>query len=372
VVERPLLAPRPAVVRPRQVDIDRAKAPVLPPPRGRSTVTRLALAFGELATLLDAGLTLQRAVATQVGTPDGRLWQEVLACVHSGASFSEAMAFLPPADRALLRVGEETGDLAGAVRRVAACMEQQLHMRRRVTSMMIYPLCVFVLCLLGVLAAPVLFDAVYRLLNTLHVDVPWTTRVMMAFSHFIQNGWTWTVVSVLLLGAGPVWKRLNRDTAFRYRKDNWILRFRFLGDVWRHHLVVVMTLNLATLYEAGVPLQKALRLAGEATGNMILEDVATRVSHATMDGETLSVAMKKEPLLPALLWQLVATGEETGTVGPSLRHFVRMGQDQVDAMVFRTLALLEPALYWVIGSVAAFTAVASLSPLVSAMDGLVR
>jgi general secretion pathway protein F len=326
---------------------------------GRVPARELLAFTQQLATLLDAGLPLERALSIlgDLAT-SARLRQVVLdvaQSVRGGSTLADALAKHHPRPFSRLyvntvRAGERGGVLEVALRRLADHLEALRELREAVTSALIYPL---LLALVGAGAVVFLLTFVLPRFADIFADLgqalPWPTRVLLAASQALSTYW-W-VLALAALGLALGWQMLTRSEAGRLGMDRALLRAPLLGDLLRKVEVGRMIRTLATLLGAGVPLLGALAVAGESTANRILALALASVQEGVKRGDGLARPLSQTGEFPSFAVHMVRVGEETGRLEDMLGRVAAVYEGEIRVAVRRFVALLEPAIIIVLGLV---------------------
>ncbi len=312
----------------------------------------LLLLTEELAALFRAGLPLLKCIdilkQRRGGTVAGGVLDRVRDRVAGGLSLSAAFA---QEDRSLriprlfvtsVRIGENSGDLEGALRRYAHHLERAQKLRSRVRAALLYPAALFgvsmavIVILLGfVLPRFADFYASHQ------ADLPLPTRVLMGFAGAVESGGT--IVLALLVGAGIVffvWGRSDAGTVLRERIG---LRAPLLGNLRRLYLDVESSRTMATLLRGGAPLTEAIEVAAEGTDHSLHRRRLRRVGELVSQGNSLHRSLEMNGLMDSMGLEMVEVGESTGTLEEMLGHVADSYDEILDRRLNTAVGLLEPA-----------------------------
>ena len=328
--------------------------------RQRITDRHVATATRELATLLRAGLPLDRALSILVTLSESERLQEMLAAVceqvKGGTSLADAMQAQDGVFSRfylnLLRAGEAGGALEVVLERLADHMEQNRDLRDTLISAMIYPailVCVALVSIFILLGYVVpqfteLFEGVGQVL-------PLPTRITIAVGEFLrQYGWL-----VVLLVAGVFWLlryQLGQPRS-RYRWHARFLKLPLAGSIITGIEVMRFSRTLGTLLHNGVPLLKALGIVKDTVGNQVIADDLERVASSLKEGQSLAAPLAEVAHFPAFAVHMIRVGEESGRLEDILMQVAQVYERETRTTMQRMLALLEPLLILVLGVVIA-------------------
>ncbi|MBI3011174.1 MAG: type II secretion system F family protein, partial [Candidatus Omnitrophica bacterium] len=283
-----------------------------------------------------------------------------------GRTLSQALARHPkafgPVELGLIRVGEAGGLLDDTLLQLAHLLEWEMEMRNQLKQAFQYPVIV-----LGTLAFAMTAMVVFvlprfaRMFQSLHIQLPLQTRLLMALSYVISHfGW---LIALLLAGAAAGWLLYLRTSAGRLRWHRWKLRLPLLGPVCVELAMSRFARVVAALNRAGVPILETLALAGQSVNNRYVQQVIGNVRNRVKGGDNLANALRREPLFPPVVVQMVATGEEAGRLDELLQSVSDYYDQQVRYFVKKLVTYLEPALLIVVGIGVLVMATAVLVPM---------
>ncbi|MEE9299921.1 MAG: type II secretion system F family protein [Alphaproteobacteria bacterium] len=311
----------------------------------------LALATRELATLLQAGLTLERSLEILKSIAEqpalGEMLARVLERVRGGTSLADAMASeertFPRYYVSMVRAGETGGSLEQVLARLADFMEKTQEMAESVRSALIYP--AFLLTLAGV-SVIVLLTVVIPEFRPLFEDagesLPLATQLLVGFGELFRAYW-WVLLAVIALLV-LLARRAMANPAHRQRWDRAALRLPLFGALLAKIEVARFSRTLGTLLRNGVALLPALAIVKDTLSNRVMaqavEDVALRVK----EGQGLATPLTAAGVFPALAVNLVRVGEETGELESMLDKIAEIYDREIQRSLDRLLAMLVPAL----------------------------
>jgi general secretion pathway protein F len=337
--------------------------------RGMS-LSELALVTRQLATLVRAGLPLEKALRTGADQAEKRNTQRILLAVRSkvaeGHSFAKALADFPAAFpdlyRATVNAGEQSGHLDAVLDRLADYVEMRQGLQQNVTLALVYPAVLTSLALLivaGLLTYVV--PEVVQVFAHMGQDLPDLTRALMATSDFARNSGVYVVAAIAL----SVWlaRRALRNPAVRTRWQQGLLRVPLVSALIRNANTARFTRTLSTLVGSGVPMLDALYISGEVVNNLPMRAAIAESSQAVREGGSLSAALARSKLFPPLTVQLIASGEGSGELPAMLERAANQQEQELRGSVTTLLRLFEPLLILVMGGVVLLIVIAILLPV---------
>ena len=324
--------------------------------RRRVRMKPLALFADQLANLINAGLPLMRSVRVLVEQTDDKALRIALRAVQgdleAGTSFSAALAkqpdAFPPLMVSLIRVGEAGGFLGDSLKMVADTYRSDVELQDKLRSASTYPLVVLVIAVLAVIGMITFIVPIFEsMFTSMGGELPLPTQLLVATSHNM----VWILpVLVIVSVAGWLWWMRNRRTE-RVRKITGplVLRLPIFGKIARKTAVARFTRNLAMMLSAGVPLLQALSSVESTSNNWAMEQTIGEIQLAVRDGESMAAPMARSQVFPALVAQMVAVGEESGTLPHMLTKVAEMYEAEVKASTDQLAGVLEPILIVTVG-----------------------
>ncbi|MBI3321157.1 MAG: type II secretion system F family protein [Candidatus Omnitrophica bacterium] len=330
----------------------------------------LAYTTHQLADLLSGGLPLLSALALLAKQTEQaglrRVIESLANAVRDGRSLSEALGAhpeaFPPLYRSMVKAGEIGGGLEQALNRLAELGEHDAELRSRVSSASAYPMFI-----LGIAVAMTVFLMAYVIpkLSIVFIEtgqlLPLPTRILLALSAFFTRWW-WTLgVSGLLLGL--MMRRWHASPTGRAAMDAAVLRIPAVGALLRRMEMARFARTLGVMIGQGVPILQALDVVVSHRANATLQRAIDRVRDAVRDGSSLATALAATGQFPAFVTNMVAVGEESGTVDGSLLKVAGAYERDVDRTMRTLTTILEPVLLLVVGGIVMVIVLAMLLPI---------
>jgi type IV pilus assembly protein PilC len=325
----------------------------------------------QFATMIEAGLSVvQSLVILEQQTDDRALAaviREVRSDVEGGMLLSQAMARHPRVFErlyiAMVEAGEAAGILDTVLDRVAVQIEKEQKIKRRVKGAMIYPtlvLCFAVCVLIGMLMFLVpVFEGIFEDLGG---ELPMLTKVVVAMSDVFRG--YWFVIFPLIAGSIYGFRRWKRTPAGRQVWDRFKLRVPAgIGKVVLKVTIARFTRTLATLVGAGVDILKALEIAGNTSGNWVVESALTEVRAKVHQGVPIAQPLVENPVFPPLVSQMVKVGEETGELEKMLDKIADFYEDEVDISIQSLTSIVEPLMMLGVGAIVGVIIIAMYLPM---------
>ena len=332
----------------------------------------IAVMSRQLATMIDSGLSLLRALAILAEQTESKPLARVVAQVRNdvevGQGFSASLQrhpdVFPPLMINMVRAGEVGGFLDEVLVSVAENFESEVKLRNKIKSAMTYPVVVFVFAILAMIGMLLFIVPIF---SAMFADLGSELPALTQFLVFLSNAMKWTigpfVVGVVLFALW--WGKHKNDDAIRARVDPVKLRLPVFGPLFRKIAVSRFTRNFGTMIHAGVPMLQALDIVGQTSGNVVIERAAKAVQDSVRRGESLSGPLSQHPVFPPMVVQMMSVGEDTGALDTMLAKVADFYDDEVEATTDQLTSLIEPLMIVVIGAIIGFIVIGLYMPIFS-------
>lgn len=335
----------------------------------------IAVASRQLSTMVNAGLPLVRALVilssqTEVPRLKAAL-EEVTSAVEGGSSLSEALArqgsIFPILLVHLVRAGETGGYLDQSLTSAAETFEKDVKLRQTIVSAMTYPVVVLIIAILAVIAMLIFIVPVFeQMFANMDGELPLPTQILVWLSKAM------VFIAPVLLVATIVftfWWRANKDTdRVRGFVDPLKLRLPVFGQLFQKIAIARFARNFATMTKAGVPILQALAVVGETSGSWVLARALDDVQDSVRSGQSLAGPLANHPVFPTMVTQMIAVGEDAGSLEQMLNKIGEFYEAEVQATTEQLTSLIEPLMIVVIGVIIGGMIVALYLPLFSIYD----
>ncbi|MEY9952567.1 type II secretion system F family protein [Leifsonia sp. EB34] len=324
----------------------------------RVKLKELAILSRQMATMIGSGISILRTLTILADQAEGKRLPEIMnkvrEDVEEGTALSTAMAQhsedFPPLMINMIRAGEAGGFLDHALESVATNFEKEVKLRSTIKSAMTYPVVVLIMSLVAVVVMLVFIVPIFKkMFEGFGGQLPLPTQILVV----VSQSMVW--LGPLLLVAGILfwlWWRNNKNTE-RVRKqvDRLKLRLPVFGPLFKKIAIARFARNFSSMIGAGVPILHALRIVGETSGNWVLEDALSRVAESVRRGESIAKPLLAEPFFPAMVTQMIAVGEDAGSMEVMLEKVASFYDDDVEATTEALTSLIEPLLIAFLGVV---------------------
>jgi type IV pilus assembly protein PilC len=331
----------------------------------------IAIFSRQLATMLAAGIPMVQAFeivgAGNEKTAMRKLILDVKADVEGGTSLHEAIGkhplYFDDLFVNLVEAGEQAGALETLLDKVATYKEKTEALKKKIKKALFYPAAVLVV---AVLVTTVLLIFVIPQFQSLYkgfgADLPAFTLFVIGVSEFVQHKGIYLAIVVggAIFAFGYFRKR---SRAMREFLDRLSLRLPVVGPILRKAAIARYARTLSTMFSAGVPLVEALESVAGATGNIVYEKAVLRMRDEVATGQRLQRAMENTGLFPNMVNQMIAVGEESGSLDEMSGKVATFYEAEVDNAVDSMSSLLEPLIMLILGVLVGGLVIAMYLPI---------
>lgn len=330
----------------------------------------------QLAVLIAAGVPIVPSLdALSKGSKSPALKNAILKVtedISAGKKMGEAFGKQPHIfDKFYVNMivaGEEGGVLEIVLRRLADYIEKLVKIQAKIKGALVYPIAILVISMVVVGGLLVFVIPKFaELFTSSGMKLPALTQFVMNMSEFLQSYW-W----MILMGIGAVIfavKQYYNTTTGKETIDILLVKVPVFGDLIVKGGLAKFTRTLSTLLTAGVPIMDAMDIAGQVSGNTVLERAIFRARDSIASGKSIAVPFAQEKIIPTLVVQMMAVGEQTGGLDEMLSKVADFFEDEVDGTVAAMTSLMEPVLIVVLGGIVAFLVLAMYLPIFQMAGG---
>lgn len=325
---------------------------------------QLSIMFRSKIPLVEA----LRTISAQTTNPElkdkiRKITDEVEAGTHLSLAFSHYPKIFSPFYVSMIKSGEAAGKLSECLDYLANYLESRYALTQTIKGALIYP--VFVLAMAILMLFFLSFFVLPQLKSVLietGVELPITTKVVLAFGDFMKNfSWLLTLVSVALIFLILQYKKTEQGKKFF---DKIVIRIPSIGPISKMVYQSRFAEDLATLISGGLPIADSLKTVSETVGNELYREAILKAMENVKRGETISYSLSFYPeLFPPLFTQMLVVGEKTGKIESVLREISNFYEKEIERSIQNLISLLEPAMIVLIGLGIGGIAVSVIMPL---------
>jgi type IV pilus assembly protein PilC len=338
---------------------------------GKVNAGDIAIFARQLATMLGAGIPLVQAFEIVGNGNDKPAMQKLILDikmdVEGGSSLHESLAkhplYFDDLFVNLVEAGEQAGALESLLDKVATYKEKTEALKKKVKKALFYPAAVLAVAVLVTIILLVFvipqFEALYKGFGA---DLPAFTQFVIGVSKFVQHdGFYMAVVVGGMFFTFFYFKKRSR--AMREFLDRVALKVPIIGPILNKAAIARYARTLSTMFSAGVPLVEALQSVSGATGNIVYENAVLRMKDEVATGQRLQRAMESTGLFPNMVNQMIAVGEESGSLDEMSAKVATFYEAEVDNAVDAMSSLLEPLIMLVLGVLVGGLVIAMYLPI---------
>jgi type IV pilus assembly protein PilC len=323
------------------------------------------------ATMIDAGLPIVQCLdilSTQSKSKAlAKVLSQVKASVEGGLTLSDSLRKHPKVfDNLfvnLIAAGEAGGILDAILQRLSIYLEKAMKLKRRVKGAMVYPISVLVIA--GVVVT-VLLTKVVPVFEKMFKEfgggkLPKPTQIVIDISHTLSTSLPYIL---MIMGAAyAAFKAALRTQKGRLTWDGFLLKMPVLGPVLRKVVVARFTRTMGTLLASGVPILDAMDIVARTAGNTVVEKGILYARERISEGKDLASPLMETGLMPPMVVQMIAVGEQTGALDAMLNKIADFYEEEVDVAVASMTSLIEPLMMVFLGGVIGGLVIAMYMPI---------
>lgn len=329
----------------------------------------------QFATLINAGIPVVDSLKIlSEGLRPGLLKEasaQVKTSIESGRRLADSMATVPNVfDRLyvnMIQAGEEAGILDGILQRLAAYMEKSEKLKSQVKGALVYPVVIIIVAMI-VIAGILVFiiPKFMEFFASSGNEPPMLTQIVVNISNSMISNW-YVYLGILVIGPFAFMHWLKTDSG-RDTFGRFIMHAPVFGEVVQKSAIARLTRTLSTLLSSGVGLIEAIDISSRTAGNIVIEQALLRSKESVTQGRTFSAPLGKEKAFPEMVVQMIAIGEQSGTLDIMLGKIADFYEDEVETAVKAMTSLLEPLLMVVLGGIIAVLVIAMYLPIFNMAD----
>ncbi len=335
------------------------------------TPADIAVFSRQLATMLTSGVALVQALDIVGRGHENPSMQELILDIKNdiegGSSLGEALEKHPyHFDELfcnLVRAGEQGGILDNLLDKIATYKEKTEALKAKIKKALFYPTAVLVVAFV-VTAILLLFvvPQFQSLFADFGADLPAFTLLVIGLSEWMQSYW-WALFGAIAAAAVGFVQAKRRSRKFNHTLDRLVLKLPIVGEIMKKAAIARYARTLSTMFAAGVPLVEALQSVSGATGNAVYTEGVLQIRNSVEIGNQLQASMKQTALFPNMVVQMVAIGEEAGSLDSMLGKVADFYEAEVDNAVDSLSSLLEPLIMAILGILVGGLVIAMYLPI---------
>ena len=338
---------------------------------GKVTAEDIAIFSRQLATMLAAGIPMVQAFEiVGVGHDKPAVQKLVLSIkqdIETGNALHQALGkhplYFDDLYTNLVEAGEHAGALEAVLEKIATYKEKTEALKKKIKKALFYPAAVLVVAFIVTLILLIFVIPQFEsLFKGFGADLPAFTRMVIDLSAFVQSkGWA----VGLVMGAGGAFYVYTKKRSKKLREfeDRLFLKLPIVGSILVKASIARFARTLSTMFSAGVPLVEALQSVAGATGNIVYEKAVLAMRDEVSTGQRLQRAMENTGLFPNMVIQMIAVGEESGSLDEMSAKVADFYEADVDNAVDSMSSLLEPLIMAILGVLVGGLVIAMYLPI---------
>lgn len=343
---------------------------------GSLSSKQVALFARQFAMLLRAGVAISGALDILRDQLDQKKTRRVVDMTYQevlkGMSLSDAMRStkrLPDLFVSMVEAGEAGGFLDDVMERMATYYEKDNRVVEKVRNAMIYPCVVIVVTLVVVyILITQVVPQFVSMFDSMGVELPWTTRTLIALSNFF-NKWWWLVFLSIFAVVFGIGKYVSTPRG-KFKKDSLLMNIPILKNIILKSVVARFTRTLSIMVRTGVPMLKSIEFSAKVVNNKVVERGLMKVADEVSAGKSLSMPIQNMKLFPKMVVSLVKTGEETGALDEMMDKCADFYDEEVANLSERLTTLLEPMIIIILAATVGFIVMSVLDPMFTMYNSL--
>ena len=338
---------------------------------GKITSGDIAIFSRQLATMLAAGIPLVQSFEIIGNGHENPAMQKLIlavkADVEGGSALAEALSkhplYFDDLFVNLVEAGEQAGALETLLDKIATYKEKTEAIKKKIKKALTYPAAVLVVALIVTTILLIFVIPSFEdLFRGFGADLPTFTRMVIDLSAFVRSQGFFLALGIgAAIGAFLYFKKRSR--AFRQFLDRMLLKTPVIGPIMQKASIARYARTLSTMFAAGVPLVEAMDSVAGATGNIVYEQAVLQMRDEVATGQRLQQAMENTDLFPNMVNQMIAVGEESGSLDEMSAKVADFYEEEVDNAVDNLSSLLEPMIMAILGVLVGGLVIAMYLPI---------
>ncbi len=355
----------------KPIKVKKKPKPLFSPGKKKIIPKDICIFSRQLATMMSAGVPLVQAFEI-VGRGHENLGMQELILgikgdVEGGSTLAEGLGkhplYFDELFCNLVNAGEQAGVLETLLHKIADYKEKTESLKAKIKKTLTYPIAVMVVaCVVTAILLIFVVPTFEELFEGFGADLPAFTKMVIDLSRFLQDSWYFFLAGIIAV-IFTIREAMRRSKKFNYFLDKMFLKIPAIGAIIHKAAIARFSRTLSTMSAAGVPLVEALSSVAGATGNIVYGEAVLKMREEVATGQQLQQAMRQANLFPNMVVQMVAIGEESGSMDSMLEKVADFYEEEVDNAVDSISSLLEPMIMAFLGVVVGGLVVAMYLPI---------
>ncbi|MBU1203279.1 type II secretion system F family protein [Patescibacteria group bacterium] len=336
---------------------------------GRVRLLEKVMFAKHLSVMVKAGMSIDNALETLAGNASpimAKRLKSVLDHVRRGHTLSSALK-AHPKDFDMLFVnmvaaGEKGGNLAKNLDLLSIQQRKSYELKNKIKAAAMYPTMVLI-AIVGLTAviSKFVLPKIVNFFDSLRIDLPTTTKILMAVASFFANYWIWVILGLVILML--IWNFMLKIRPSRLFLHKIIISLPITGKITKNMNLALFCRTLSSLLSSGITIDQSLQIVAETLTNDVFKNETIALYHKVLKGNSLADALRSKSHFPSIVSRMTKVGEESGNLGEVLDYLADFYELEVDTDTKNLSTLLEPILLVVIGLGVGFVAMAIINPI---------
>lgn len=331
----------------------------------------------QIATLFEAQVSALKAFTMLASNAENKLLGRKLTQIgddlQAGVSISGALSKHPDVFSEfyvnMVKAGEETGKLNQTFAHLADYLDRQYALTAKTRNALIYPaFVVFTFFAVMSLMFVVVIPKLSAIILDSGQDVPFYTKIVIAFSNFFVHYGFLVLIFLILLGLW-LWRLSGTEKGKTYL-DRTRLSIPAIGNLYKKLYLSRLADNMDTMLTSGIPIVRAIDITSEVIGSRVYKKIMREAADGVKSGLAFSATLERHSEIPGIMVQMVKVGEETGLLGQILKTLADFYKREVDDAVNTLVGLIEPVMIVVLGLGVGLLLVSVLMPIYNLAGGI--
>lgn len=328
-------------------------------------------AIRQLAVLLKAGISLKDSLEDIANNTQDLLIKEIFShaadAIDSGKSLSDVFrdyeAYVGGISLAMVRLGEQTGDLVYALENLADIYENMYENRRKMVKALRYPIITLV-AIAGAFTFLILivvpkFKAMFEQLKA---DLPLPTKILLLIEKILSH-YGFLVLAILMFTIVTITYLYKISYEFKVKMDKVLLKIYLIGKIIKFSSLHRFLMILSSLLKSGIPLVDALKISESIIGNEIIKNKIKEVINGINQGRSFTETIAEQQLFNFIALRMISAGEESGELDSMLENAANYYEDRFQDIIDNMQAAIEPIMMTVIGGLVLLLALGIFMPM---------
>ncbi|MFC1701096.1 type II secretion system F family protein [Patescibacteria group bacterium] len=344
---------------------------------GSASLANISFFAQTMSMMLKSGITMSEALTIAKESSSGKLKSilgKVSLSTQSGHSLSSSLKEYPNVFSSFfvnaIKIGESSGTLTENLDNLSAQLKKDRALSAKIKGAMLYPAVVLsAAAIIGLLIAFLVLPKITPVLESLRIDLPLATQVLIWISNLIKNHGIIIIICIAIISIFLNWFFRQK---FVQPATHWIaLRIPIVKGISGNSNLSRFCRTLGTLIKSGINIDEAIKITKDSTSNFYYKKALTDIYERTSKGVKLSNSLKQyNNLFPQVVIKMIRAGEESGKLHESLIFLADFYEEKVDVSAQRLSATIEPILLLILGLIVSFLALSIISPIFKATGGI--